>query len=165
MVETIWPPNKNLRPRDSQRGKLYKAEEWAWANTGHLRTFRSRKDIDEWVAEITGSNWWRNQTSQTVAVWHVNYSQRPSSRPYGIKIPSWIWRNGERRGPWVIVHELCHVVLWKRLPRIPWHGREFAKLYLEAVRRRLGPEAAEKLRQGYRLYRVHYRKRRSDAKD
>lgn len=59
--------------------------------------------------------------------------------------------------PWVILHEIAHVMAFSS--DHSGHGREFARSMLLLTRRWIGPEAAQVLREAYAAEGVKYRAR------
>lgn len=61
--------------------------------------------------------------------------------------------------PWVILHEVAHIMAASADNGERGHGREFARFYLLLVRRWLGRDAARALRDGYCAEGVKHRAR------
>jgi hypothetical protein len=61
--------------------------------------------------------------------------------------------------PWVILHEIAHIMCCSADNGERGHGREFARFFLMLVRRWLGPDAARALREAYAAEKVKYRAR------
>ena len=60
--------------------------------------------------------------------------------------------------PWVILHEVAHILATCRDENENGHGRVFRTAYLDLVRRWLGPEHARALREGYKAEGLTYRR-------
>jgi putative metallohydrolase (TIGR04338 family) len=81
--------------------------------------------------------------------------RRRQGRPLGmIKLPRWAWSH------WVALHELAHLATPNE---VAWHGREFARVYLELVRRFMGEDSATLLRASFKNHRVKFRPARRRA--
>lgn len=138
------------RPRDTQRARLYRAEK----PSGGLHPrpeFDRAREVQAWVNRITRSRWWRGRFPR------CGWINVKDGRGRRVACGTRYWNHGEVRLPrWsrsrlVILHEVAHCVQ----PRgTASHGPEFARLYLDLVRRWIGPEEAARLREGMRRERV-----------
>lgn len=149
------------RPRDSQRAKVWKVE-------GELRTILhpSRKDLTYWAENMTDSAWFQNRCNNrtsrkawdipmTVTAGHCNAIGRPGG--WTLKL------RGNRRDQLGVIHALAHILADQEVKRLlgsslkePWHGRTFARNYLELIQHVFGNDAAKEVR---RLYKEHAVKR------
>lgn len=68
------------------------------------------------------------------------------------------------RDPWVVLHEIAHIMACSADNGERGHGREFARFYMMLVRRWLGPDAAWALRHAYATEGVKYRARGKGGK-
>ncbi len=155
-----------MRKRDSQRSKLYAAERLAWGRCGdpyignpkHGHTV-PLKDVQDWVDMITRSRFWKTYKVPRIEargrgsyyLTQINrYPKilvkdgRARRNAYGsptgyINLPLWA------RTYWVTLHEIAHVIQTEH----PAHGRQYARIYLDLVRRFIDPEAAKKLKTAY----------------
>lgn len=153
--------------RDSQRSKLYAAERAAWKRYGATDNFGSTYEVQEWVNMITRSRFWKSyvvphfqdadhpDTLPSLTGWQRwtlasryrmiqvrdGRARRSAcgSRLGYIKMPRW------SRTKWIVLHEIAHVVQTEW----PAHGRQFARIYLDLVRRFIAPEAAQELKRAY----------------
>lgn len=163
----------------SRRLKVYKAEDRAAVIWPVPLLDGAEITAQHYVDRITTSAWWRRNL-YGVAPHHVHvfarYGGSGSYARYGYRKHSrypkrgachWIslgtGTNSERgiphcRDPWVILHELAHIMCCVSGHKDEGHGALFARYYLALVRRWLGPEAAGALREAYKVERVKYRK-------
>ena len=153
-----------MRPRDSQRSKVYKAENMAFCADN-----RERHESVE--AVITRLNSWISQ-SWFRSKWQVRkvgvYDGRGSRRAKFLRntllkigdelvlcavfsFPKW------SRMEWVMIHELAHAVT---PGHVAAHGREFCQNYLLLVRHYLGAAAERRLKIYFRKHRVKYKPKR-----
>lgn len=150
--------------RDSKRSAVY-ASEWN-ALEQHLSNRRIREiaDVVAFVNEITQSKWYKNykimgkehssfcrRTKPHIDVGDGRGRRRACGGGTTIKLPKWC------RKTYVILHELAHTMQFEQ----PWHGRQFAAIYLDLVRRWMGRNAWEKLRDEFRKHKVWYSARRN----
>jgi hypothetical protein len=68
------------------------------------------------------------------------------------------WRLTPIADPWIILHEVAHILAACRDEDEKGHGRVFRIAYLDLVRRWMGPEAARALREGYKAERLTFRR-------
>lgn len=103
---------------------------------------------------ILRSRWWRGRFGRTCTI-HVTAGNR--TRPLGGNV---------NLRPRLALDkyddlELLKCMAWHMIePDAAWHGREFAKLYLELVQRFVDPDAATELRGLYVEHGVKYRAKR-----
>lgn len=139
--------------RDGQRAKVYRAEAFVKVPKAHER-LDEVKDVQEWVDELTDTPWWasymlpsenlkkhrQRKNLYTSIIVTDGRSRRSAAGGLGrIRMPRW------SRTKLVILHEIGHAIQTEE----PAHGRQFAGIYLDLVRRFLGKEAARQLKQGY----------------
>lgn len=151
-----------MRERDSQRRKLYTAENAAFKN------FKSR-DVSthsKYVARldaILNSKWLRERypnTPRKVTVEVVPQRRGASAWSYTIET------GPKAMVEWILVHELAHIVHKHSHPdgsKQPGHGREYAEVYVRLVRRFLGADAYKRLREEFRRHKVKVGRRRAPA--
>ena len=121
------------RPRDSQRSKVYEAEEnfhWLLLSNQLERCILNIHSLRAWVDGITSSDWWRQRYPGVHSV-EVKDGRR-RRRACG-------WREGTRgtislprrsRQQSSILHELAHVVINNTVAA---HGPMFVQHYLALV--------------------------------
>ena len=150
----------SIRPRDSQRAKLYKSERplKRW----HRPLFKNRRAIQSYAKRILKHKWFRERWPHVAS---VNVRKiRSDARAHGwysgggvvsIQIPKTRWAMIEA----VVLHEIAHGLTEYEfgISKTAWHGPEFAKIYVALVQHYMGREAARDLRRGYREHRVKYR--------
>jgi putative metallohydrolase (TIGR04338 family) len=143
------------RPRDSQRGRLYKAEGacfgYDWPK------MKTLDEVTDYVAWITGTKWWAKRY--------------PSIAPGSVRVTDGRGRrNAEARGidhillpramrtQWIVLHELAHLGTNSiyRSRTYAGHGPEFAVEYLALVQRFLGRDWSGQLRDYFRDHGVRY---------
>lgn len=159
-----------IKPRDSRRQKLYSSE---WAIIAKFRddpkVYRKKplepmrvEEVQKYYDKLTGSAWWLRRYGR-VRIWVGD--GRGRSRAccsgfgpyYEIRLPRWARRD------WVVIlHELSHAatIQLHGLTRVAAHGREFAAIQLELVRKELGYEVWKALRQSFLDHGVQFKKKR-----
>jgi putative metallohydrolase (TIGR04338 family) len=147
------------RARDSQRKRLYEAEDAASKRYHGGRTpCMSMTEVQVALDQITMSRWFRRR-------WRINSpfvikDGRGTSHAFArgtteINLPRW----ARERGQWVLLHEVTHTLV---SDAYAWHGPEFAKTYLALVGQFIGASAAQMLREEYARHRVCYRTGNAD---
>lgn len=157
--------------RDSQRSKLYKAE-------GQVKNLKARErletvpEMQTWVDQIVGSQWWLNYRvpavdptiRQYVGIQDYGPPQHRTIRvddgrgrrcahgySHGvIALPRWC------RTRMMVLHEVAHTIQMEE----PAHGRHYARIYLDLFRRWLGKAAYLELKAAFKAGRVRFSKRR-----
>lgn len=132
------------RPRDSQRAALYAAENFI----REVRHFPEISNCQRYVDEVLRSRWWK------IRYPHIEHVLVRSGRgqsaiatpgPFTIALPR------AMRTDRTMLHELCHFAT-------PWrhasHGPEFARIYLQLVRRFIGARSARSLRGAFQIFGV-----------
>ena len=162
--------------RDSQRAKLYRAENECWPVRTRIKNGEAVpeipwEDVRAIVGGITTSDWWYQRLGygkvpeaadrHSVYVGDGRGGTWARAGGYGIKLPRWA-----RQLP-VILHELSHVLTGIRYRRVDHaaHGREFAKTFLEMVTRWMGPDEAARLRECFRKNHVHWVEKRKMSEE
>jgi len=151
------------RPRDSQRSKVYAAEE-------ALRTDITEDDA-LWIADkITHSRWWAKRVNATLAkspVMFVDFNTcgaRTASQVRGgtrtIYLP---FKARSSVTQLSVYHALAHLIVTD--DNIAWHGPEFCRLELEMVRRFYSSSVESNLRTEFRKRGVKTRTMSEEAKD
>lgn len=154
--------------QDSQREHVYAAENTcSWWRRNYIA---DRKNDDEfpkvvaYVRRIVQSKWWqtRHPARQQVAVIKGRRGAYARGGLGGVSLPPFSWDKG------VILHELAHVITYQRTSPSDWsgyvdpgHGRWFCATYLALVRRFLGKDAHDELRDAFRRMKVKYSKPRT----
>lgn len=162
----------------TRRLRVYRAENKAAANAPAVLLDGSRAAAQAYVNRVVRSAWWRRTCTPIDGRWHVAKVEVVQARRNagGAAMYGFHWLSATRaRGaimtirlggghvnaspaigdPWVILHELAHVLAIRDGHR--GHGREFARYYLLAVQRWMGDDAARALRAAYVEEGVKYR--------
>ena len=136
--------------RDSQRGRLYSAEQRVgWGDAGRQLTLSaSQRFVDQVLADI----WWRNRSSIRSIEVKAGAKNGRAWAGDGWEGTTIRTSPGSRK-PWVLVHELAHHLTQDSTP----HGAAYAANYVALVRRFIGERQANDLRQQFRLARVKCR--------
>ena len=143
--------------RDSQRGKVYKAERdlpEVEQNGMNIHEVRA------WVDKIMRSRWMKSRYPQAYCVGMVDVKDgRGATWARGgylyIKIPRWA------RSEFIVLHELSHTIVARTKSKpVASHGREFCSIFLALVRRWMGSEVANRLKAAFKEHRVKYVVRR-----
>lgn len=142
------------RPYDSQRSRLYKAE--GVISTQGQR-FTTVEEMQAYVDKLTASAWWKRRFFRRRI--HVRPGlghRRATGSSFGVvQMPVWA------RCEAVLLHEVAHVVtLDAQGMSAPYHGREFARVFLDLVRHQLGEESWRVLRDSFKVNRVKHTKPR-----
>jgi len=147
------------RARDSQRSKVYDAEdEYRTSIVGE--GYREIWEIQRWVNEIVKSQWWTTLYPGIIAV-KVKDGRRRRSACGGyngngtgeIKLPRGF------RYKVVILHELAHVVTQYLDLTAAWHGEVFVGRFLDLVDRWIGKLEGLALRWFFCKLRVKWQER------
>ncbi len=154
---------QGMRPRDSQRQRVYDAE-------NEVPGFRTEDRLDElselndWVLTVLASSWFKKHFPETkyIDVEDGRGRQKACGGLSGIKMPRW------SRSKMITLHEIAHVVTLRQANKagtsVPWHGREFAMAYLALVRHFLGQAKHDQLLEQFRLKKVKYKAKRTGPK-
>lgn len=152
--------------RDTQRSKLYKAEEVL--EGPHTKVFRDLQDITAFVEKVVKSKRFRGLSN-----WKRSVTLRVES---GAGRRSAAFKDGHldvvrltlpvfARKDWIILHELSHYLVYvdEKLNgrEAAIHGREFCNYYLKLVSYFLGREEADKLKESFRKNKVRYLPKRT----
>jgi putative metallohydrolase (TIGR04338 family) len=162
------------RPRDSQRSKLYAAENAVFnygQNPRAGRRFTTLDEIDAYLLKVTGSAWFKRRWPVVGANGHWGSKTwrlkdgRGSRTPKG-GMMSMSFPRGSRYEA-IILHELAHHICerYNGYERTAWHGWQYCAILLELVTHELGEETGDALRLEFKRRNVRFRKpRRNNAK-
>jgi len=171
---------RNSRGIDSQRSRLYKAENVAFtALQAQMRDVSTPELYQRRVDEIMGSRYvarlFPRAAGHRVNVEYVPQMRGANANDKRIRTGKFGLRE------WYLIHELCHVIVRRQYPTtvkrgddgrdyqmhqsvptgvsynlhvIVGHGPEYADVYLRMVRRFLGVAAYDALRAAFKQYRV-----------
>jgi putative metallohydrolase (TIGR04338 family) len=150
---------RSWRARDSQKKRLYAAEE----QVPGIRDTSRLCDVTElqgFVDRIVSSAWFQARWPiPAIRVKDGRGRTRAggSASDHSITMPRWA------RSPLITLHEIAHVVIPPG-PTVAAHGREYAAAYLALARRFGDPGQGDQLEAAFILQRVRYRpKRRSTS--
>lgn len=165
-----WKNNKERKywERDSQRQKLYDAEQHAkWkimegeAGSEVNREFDSLEEIQTFVDMLTKTKWFIERFS-----WRGKDNPEPEAcviivkdKPRGGGADAHYWSRTIRislasRHMMVVLHEIAHVVSSSAYGAS--HGRFFARIMLDMVECVIGKKSAKILKEAFKKYRVKY---------
>ncbi len=139
------------RPRDSQRSKLFTAEQNL---DKHLP---AEPDgifaLQKFAQKVVTSSWWQKTYATDISISIQHNGPRTCTAPathtgFG---STYSYGASSRNRKVHLLHALAHIVAD---PDEAWHGRDFAKKYLELVERFLGKTPAVVLREQYRDLRI-----------
>jgi putative metallohydrolase (TIGR04338 family) len=134
-----------MRPRDSQRSKLYAAE----AILQGAPDFKTVQECQAFADSVMANRWVRARWNRYIEVRPgKGHTRATGSHSSGIiQLPLW------SRQRLVVLHEVAHVLTPGNYAH---HGPEYAGVLLSLVHHVLGAEQAAKLRVSYREHRVRY---------
>jgi putative metallohydrolase (TIGR04338 family) len=145
-----------VRPRDSQKSRLYKAERAALDKIS--KRLDTIDDITRFVDRIrkraTIVRRYGYELKRSVFIGDGRGKRNAGGDSRGIYMPKW------SRTEYIVLHELSHCIACRRYGRynIAAHGREFAAVYVDLVRYIIGKEAADALKASFREHRVKFRR-------
>jgi len=141
-------------PRDSQRSKVYRAEQLAF--DGSPLDVPEIKDIEDYITHICSLGRVRDSfpelINRRVVVGDGRSRNRPAADSSGIYMP----RHSRRK--WIVLHELSHTIVRRKhgVVKAAGHGWQFAETYLLLVRHVMGVEAHDLLKESFRKHRVKF---------
>jgi len=153
------------RPRDSQRSKLYRAEDFLM---GKGQSWETTAEIQAYVDHLVSLAWFQRRWPLAAIAVNDGRGRRSacgstrralSGKYYGyIKLPRWA------RTQSVVLHEIAHccasIEARRNREPIASHGWQFARTLLELVRHEMGNEHWETLRASFREHRVRHKQPR-----
>lgn len=143
------------RLRDSQRSRVYKAEQVLESLSERLETV---PEIEKYVRYVWSLKRVRDAFPAGTLygppkVRDGRGRRRAAGNAHSIWMPKWA------RSQWVTIHELAHTIQWRTYG--PWmtagHGWEFCHIYLHLVLYVMGREAHDKLKAAFKAHRIKYR--------
>jgi hypothetical protein len=150
---------REKRPRDTQRGALYKAEDAVFKLDTEPGRVRPQREFQPFVLTVYASlarpgapDAKPGLPNLKVRVGHRQHGARAQSRK-GVLSVSF---SGHSASYAIACHELAHIANYVAGDLKAGHGPRFARAYLELVDRFLSPEWGDKLRQSFRLHRVRF---------
>jgi len=150
------------RQRDSQRSKMYAAEKLfeqyhSYYGVGTLPTVPI---IECYCDELLEKAWFKKEFPflKKVDVECGRARRRaacyPSSYVEGYPTEAVIYMPRKFRNEVVTLHEVAHGLT---LSEVPWHGWQFAKIYLYLIRKTFGVEAEDCLKRCFKIKKVRYK--------
>lgn len=145
------------RQRDSQRQKLYNAEQVV-RPVHQGKRFETVEEISAYLETARQHKWWKTQFG---AFPYQPFRVRPGfgarhAHGGGTTITLPIWARTEL----VIWHEIAHCITQWKYPSRAAHGREYAQIFLSLIRHYLGQAAHDALKAAFRTYHVRYTPKR-----
>jgi hypothetical protein len=153
--------------RDSQRSKLYLAEDIMDEFDCGTAEAMSWNELIEKIAEIINNTWFRrkfgNLFCETDLQIHTGHKRQNMAYAFGTDELS--FPPNFRNLP-LILHELTHIIMerltWVVAFRKPYnvHGRMFSFIYLELVKKFIGKKEHDLLKKSYKEHGVKFQNRR-----
>lgn len=144
-----------MRARDSQRRKVYTAEQKAFE--GQPIDLPEIADIERYIAHVCSLGRVKESFPKLVArpvmVGDGRRRRSACGNSAGISMP----RHSRKR--WVVLHELAHTII-HRIPggwTMAGHGWEYCEAYLTLVRHVMGVDAHDRLKAEFKAHRVRYK--------
>ena len=133
------------RPRDSQRARLYRAED----EVSPGRRLPTVEILQTHIDELVTSDWFAGRWGRRSFEVRPGYGHRRATadRNGVLQMPRW------SRTELVLLHEVAHCLTPERYAA---HGPEYAGVFLSLVRRRLSPAAAQALEDAFARHRVRW---------
>lgn len=146
------------RPRDSQRSKVYAAEQatFGWGGDGRFGDKGlTIKECQAYINMVEASKWFQKHHGAGYRV--TVYPGRNTGVSYGESV-GYITLGKSARAHWVLLHELSHNINNSEngYDSVPGHGWQFAAIYLGLVRRFLGAEAHDALKAAFKARKVRF---------
>lgn len=146
-----------MRERDSQRSRVYRAENKAFSSQPEASTWlETTADIERYLRYVVSlkrvtDSW--PVLKQPVAVHDGRGLTRASANQWSITMPN-IYRK-----KWIVLHELSHVIHQRQVStcRSAFHGWQYAEIYLRLVLLVLGREAHDALKASFKAHGVKYK--------
>jgi putative metallohydrolase (TIGR04338 family) len=144
-------------PRDTQRSRLYKAENAAFkGNPLGGKRLETVPDIERFVQKVANrapiKSRYPELARSPIRVKDGRGRRRACGGYRSISIPLWA------RTEWIVLHELAHVATLRRHGEtVAAHGREFVSCYLTLIYFILGKEASAHMRKHLDAGRVKWR--------
>lgn len=144
------------RPRDSQRSRVYRAENEALKSLA--RRYETMDELTGFVHSIvrrTRTLKVAPELKRSITIKDGRGRSNAGGNMSGIIMPVWSRRD------YIVLHELSHTIIERRYARSPaWHGWEFCAVYLKLVRSVMGVAAHDALRASFKKHGVRYKPKR-----
>ena len=133
------------RPRDSQRARLYRAED----EVGPGRRLPTVEVLQAYVDDLRGTDWFRSRWGAPSLEVRPGYGHRRATadREGVLQMPRWA------RTEAVLLHEVAHCLTPVTFAA---HGPEYAGVLLSLVRRAVDPGTAQRLEDAFTRNRVRW---------
>lgn len=139
-------------PRDAQRGRVYRAELPMPSSP-----LPGLDACSTYAERVVGTFWWQarfpDHTLDRVPRFRPGHGARQAFFAEHDDGEQTITLPRRYRTKGVVLHELAHWALFAE-PDLPYHGRTFTRLLLDATAEFLGPDRARLLADAYRSQRV-----------
>jgi hypothetical protein len=149
----------STRVRDSQRSKVYTAEDVLGPKTQTI----ALSDCRALVRRVWASKRARESWPKAFAGWskpHVRHKHHGNAAggAQGISLPRWSWT------PHIVLHELAHTITRRHYGvYVAGHGWEFCSVYLRLVHLFMGRAAHDALKASFKQHKVKFRAPRTRA--
>lgn len=133
------------RPRDSQRARLYRAED----EIGPGRRLPTVEKLQAYVDHLATSDWFHSRWGGRSFEIRPGYGhRRATAAPNGVlQMPRWA------RTEVVVLHEVAHCLTPVEFAP---HGPEYAGILLSLVRRAVDPGTAQRMEDAFTRHRVRW---------
>ena len=165
------------RERDSQRSKVYAAENAAFDfarrrpqdPARHGRHRLSLAESQQYVDKVIGSAWFRRafeiSDRRDPAIEVVGGGRNGGATSFGSMYGGSIRVSPGARREWLLLHEISHNVTTSKMGHlVAGHGWYFCSVYLKLVQHHLGAEAAKALKAEFRSRKVKFTEPRPKRK-
>lgn len=135
----------DCRPRDSQRARLYRAED----EVDPGRRLPTVEKLQAYVDGVAGSDWFRSRWGDRAFEVRPGHGHRRATADANgvLQLPRWA------RTEVVVLHEVAHCLTSVAFAA---HGPEYAGVLLALVRRAVDPGTAQKLEDAFARQRVRW---------
>lgn len=134
------------RPRDSQRARLYRAEDLVDAG----RRLPTVERMQAWVDGLVATDWFVARWGERSLEVRPGYGHRRATADAAngvLQMPKWA------RSELVLLHEVAHCLT---PATVASHGPEYAGVLLALARRGMGPATAQRLEDAFASERVRW---------
>lgn len=133
------------RPRDSQRARLYRAED----DVGPGRRLPTVETLQAYVDDLAATDWFDARWGRRSFEVRPGYGHRRATADADgvLQLPRWARTEG------VVLHEVAHCLTPVRFAA---HGPEYAGILLSLVRRAVDPGTAQRLEDAFGRHRVRW---------
>lgn len=147
------------RPRDSQRSKVYTAEQ----KTSSGKHFKDIDEVRMYIAKIARTQWWKklaagHPVENGPVRLEIGRSHSTALSFHGMRTVRMPGKSGWAYCEKVVLHEMAHLIT--DCTHSASHGPEFCKNFLTLVKYRMGKDAAEELKRSFKTHKVKYTVRR-----